>query len=1209
MHVKFLRRLFLIVLTVISATSSRSFGMDFSRYIFGPPQTLSINTQSLEPSTGAVIFNGADSQLPGTPFTWDWGDDTSSSGFFPQAHTYSDTTRNYVVECTAHYPDGSSDTVKATVYFTAPTVTPTELDQALAVSIARAATSLDTRLYPPPSLLYFDASHFGTVPQSTIEYVMSAAANLQYDFVNENVFEPGGKFNQLVLMDPGLSGVEMYSLWYANPVAIGASSQAMQGAIPYASFFHEMAHNFSLNTPRHYYFGGKIDGNANAIFSETMAQILQHSTAYEILNKATELGLSAELAADIESSAISAINVMRGFYDDYVSNGAVFESWNNPATLEDETLLTFMALSFTFVQNAEGIGQGYRTPMKRMMHFLQLFDPELHTAYEQAIDWAAADSFRATFMVAAMSYGFNYDFREEFAILNFPIDDTLFDELLSRTSLFGSGPEYAGTALLYRHESPEFPGSMSQPVIIDVNGDGKNDVVFSGLQDNFQVEAHINVLAVSEAGTLELITDELVEGEIPVSKAGFRHTVPGDFNGDGRTDLFLAAHGAEPDCGDGTSACWTGAQNSLLLSTVNGTLKNVTASHLPAFTDYSHGASALDYDGDGDLDIWVNSGGRLANSLYNPGFGYLLENNGAGVFSVIADLGWEDGIVGTNGILPVLNEGQYNVGSWSISLDVDNDGDTDLQLARSRAWLPEGGVHLNRLLVNDGAGSFDMFPGDSWPSTGCNASPDQPDPEACAEDSTPRTYQALVYDLNGDGLDDMLFHQTIDVAGEFVQILVSNGDGTFRDETTERHPNGPMSSRSTFQLHDLDGDGHKDLFSEVDFSKIDIRLNDGEGYFRELEEDWVDFSADNWVVLDVDGDGGTDFLIQNFQGYFLAKMKHPFGPNLTGTLKANRLIGGAMDNMFSGMAGNDILDGGLGDDQLDGGPGDDLLIGGKGEDTYIYSTADLGGNDSIIDTSGSNELLFLDFDLAQVVGASRGEGGDLILVFLAGGSITIRAQFLPGNNGVETLRTGEEVYHITNDPAFQTGSIEELLNFDEESLQVRIQELYVGILGRAADRPGLDYWADQINAGVFTLENTRAAFTDPAQSEYTEIYGGLNNTQLVTAIYENFLERAPELAGLLYWVGELDSGRVNADQMINAVINAVQDPNATSEESLRDLATLNNKIEAAKYFTSLTQNYSFDAAYREMARAVVGDVTDDPETLAQSKAMTDEYVD
>lgn len=178
----------------------------------------------------------------------------------------------------------------------------------------------------------------------------------------------------------------------------------------------------------------------------------------------------------------------------------------------------------------------------------------------------------------------------------------------------------------------------------------------------------------------------------------------------------------------------------------------------------------------------------------------------------------------------------------------------------------------------------------------------------------------------------------------------------------------------------------------------------------------------------------------------------------------------------------------------------------------------------------------------------------------------------------------------------------------ESGVQTKLQELYVGILGRAGDRPGLDYWLAEITAGHLTLENTRAAFTDPAQAEYTEIYGGLSFTQLVIAIYENFLERTPEEAGLIYWVDELTNGRVNADQMINAIINAVQDPGATGEQAAKDLATLTNKIAAAIYFTERTKEFPFDMSYRTAARAAVANVTDDPETLDQSKAATDQFI-
>ena len=55
-----------------------------------------------------ATLNGGDSRRPATPFTFDWGDGSRSEGFFPVAHTYTDTRRNYTVTTTAHYPTGES---------------------------------------------------------------------------------------------------------------------------------------------------------------------------------------------------------------------------------------------------------------------------------------------------------------------------------------------------------------------------------------------------------------------------------------------------------------------------------------------------------------------------------------------------------------------------------------------------------------------------------------------------------------------------------------------------------------------------------------------------------------------------------------------------------------------------------------------------------------------------------------------------------------------------------------------------------------------------------------------------------------------------------------------------------------------------------------------------------------------------------------------
>lgn len=175
-------------------------------------------------------------------------------------------------------------------------------------------------------------------------------------------------------------------------------------------------------------------------------------------------------------------------------------------------------------------------------------------------------------------------------------------------------------------------------------------------------------------------------------------------------------------------------------------------------------------------------------------------------------------------------------------------------------------------------------------------------------------------------------------------------------------------------------------------------------------------------------------------------------------------------------------------------------------------------------------------------------------------------------------------------------------------IENKIAELYVGILGRAPDYPGLVYWADQIEQGVLSLENTRASFATPNQAEYWNIYGGLSNAELVDKIYANYLERAPDAEGREYWIGELDSGRVAADQMINAIINAVQDPNATATQTQIDAQVLENKVEAALYFTRQMESVeAITAEYITQAQTAVSDVNEDSATIEASKASTIEY--
>jgi hypothetical protein len=426
-----LQRAFVLICLAIAATKAEAF--DFKQQLFGPPSTLTVNIESINADTGEVTVNGCDSQCPTTPFTWNWGDGSEpEDGWFPMQHTYTNLTQNYIITVTSYYSGGGTDTAETVVRFTAPQISPIPLPSAIEVTIPDSDVSLASRMpgyYPPATLTHFDDSFFEIVSRATIEYVLTATAFIQKDLVNSDVANVNGGFQQVVLRDPGFGG--MYSLWFTSPVSFGAGDYAFEGTIEYSSFMHEMGHNFTLNSPAGYYYGGKIDGWANAIYSETMAQIFQHATAYEIINNAGFYGLSEDLVCDIKCSAISSMKLVRNTYDEYVGGGAHFYSWNNPDTPEDETFGTFMTIAYKFCEQAENSGAGYRIPLKKMMKLLQLFNADLEGRYDHLHNNPAADTFRSTLMIAALSCGFSKDLRQDFKALNFPIDDATYNELIT----------------------------------------------------------------------------------------------------------------------------------------------------------------------------------------------------------------------------------------------------------------------------------------------------------------------------------------------------------------------------------------------------------------------------------------------------------------------------------------------------------------------------------------------------------------------------------------------------------------------------------------------------------------------------------------------------------------------------------------------------------------------------------------------------------
>ena len=82
--------------------------------------TLSLFDPVADSNTGYVSLNGVDTAEPTTPFTFDWGDGTVESSWFPGEHTYADVCIDYAVTVTAHYEGGGTDSKQASIDFAQP---------------------------------------------------------------------------------------------------------------------------------------------------------------------------------------------------------------------------------------------------------------------------------------------------------------------------------------------------------------------------------------------------------------------------------------------------------------------------------------------------------------------------------------------------------------------------------------------------------------------------------------------------------------------------------------------------------------------------------------------------------------------------------------------------------------------------------------------------------------------------------------------------------------------------------------------------------------------------------------------------------------------------------------------------------------------------------------------------------------------------------
>jgi hypothetical protein len=367
------------------------------------------------------------------------------------------------------------------------------------------------------------------------------------------------------------------------------------------------------------------------------------------------------------------------------------------------------------------------------------------------------------------------------------------------------------------------PSQLYGLVPADFNDDGWLDVlVYRGFNQTRNA-APMEILLNDGDGNLYLGTAQVFTGSVPSSVAP-RDAVIADFNGDGRPDIFLADQGLD-------APPTPGARNVIALSTPDGLMIDASDTW-PNFTDFTHSAAAADIDMDGDIDLYV---GNVWGEKMNPPAIYL-NSDGKGSF------------IQAGGRLPYpLEDMDFGAFTTSEFVDVNNDAFPDLILGDAGDDL-EGGKE-SHVLLNDGRGYFTYLK---------NAIPPKP------WSGTDSALDIKATDINEDGYQDLfvLFTKQ-EYMGRYIQVLINNQDGTFRDETVTRLPQSENYDHwfTWVQLLDFNLDGQLDVvtFPSWGDKQFDFYINKGNGFFQKLPNPF-NFTSEIFTFFDIDQDGDLDAL-------------------------------------------------------------------------------------------------------------------------------------------------------------------------------------------------------------------------------------------------------------------------------------------------------------------------------------------------------------
>jgi len=331
--------------------------------------------------------------------------------------------------------------------------------------------------------------------------------------------------------------------------------------------------------------------------------------------------------------------------------------------------------------------------------------------------------------------------------------------LVALAALCGVAPAQVTFENVVVETNTSFPSYGRGAAMVDFDKDGRLDVAAAVALDPTRVWRQL------PDHTFEDVT---AAWGLPDQQLKTWTMVAGDFDEDADPDLFLANGGFY----------WDDQPNTLLRNDVpaGGGFTDVSASStLDVPVGKTFGATALDHDRDGDLDLfWCDNGGLAS---------YLFRNDGGLVFT---DVSVEAGVAVWGGYRHA-SSGDYNNDGWPDIVCGNGNGPP-------RLWRNNQNGTFSDLADFAGLGGIE------------------------------KSFGAVLQDFDNDGWQDVFVPiyqaQTITTTS---RVLMNQGDGTFTDVSADTVITGQTDMGHN--VGDLDADGYPDIYIGTGhpmFASLDI---------------------------------------------------------------------------------------------------------------------------------------------------------------------------------------------------------------------------------------------------------------------------------------------------------------------------------------------------------------------------------------------------